>query len=220
MIGQLIYIVPQCWFWYTQKITTTVSLEPKEKYMLDTTALRKNLKIIIDGDPWIVVDSQFVKPGKGQAFTRTKLKNLISGHTMDRTYKSGEKIGEQARIDECEMVFLYEQGGAYAFMNNENYEQVELNAEQVGEALNFMTENMNVEVDFYDGMPIAITLPNFVELEIVDTEPAVQGNTVTGATKPATLSTGYTVNVPLFISGGESIVVDTRTGEYVERVKK
>jgi len=188
--------------------------------MLDTTALRKNLKIIIDGDPWIVVDSQFVKPGKGQAFTRTKLKNLISGHTMDRTYKSGEKIGEQARIDECEMVFLYEQGGAYAFMNNENYEQVELNAEQVGEALNFMTENMNVEVDFYDGMPIAITLPNFVELEIVDTEPAVQGNTVTGATKPATLSTGYTVNVPLFISGGESIVVDTRTGEYVERVKK
>jgi len=188
--------------------------------MLDTTALRKNLKIIIDGDPWIVVESQFVKPGKGQAFTRTRLKNLISGHTMDRTYKSGEKIGEQARIDECEMVFLYEQGGAYAFMDNNTYEQVELNKDQVGEALNFMTENMNVEVDFYDGMPIAITLPNFVELEIVDTEPAVRGDTVSGATKPATLSTGYSVNVPLFISSGESIVVDTRTGEYVERVKK
>jgi elongation factor P len=197
-----------------------VSLELKEKYMLDTTALRKNLKILIDGDPWIVVECQFVKPGKGQAFTRTRLKNLISGTTMDRTYKSGEKIGEQARIDECEMVFLYEQGGAYAFMDNNNYEQVELNAEQVGDALNFMTENMNVEVDFYDGTPIAITLPNFVDLEIVETEPAVKGDTVSGATKPAILSTGYSVNVPLFINSGESIVVDTRTGQYVERVKK
>jgi len=188
--------------------------------MLDTTALRKNLKIIIDGDPWIVVDCQFVKPGKGQAFTRTRLKNLIAGHTMDRTYKSGEKIGEQARIDECEMVFLYEQGGAYAFMDNNTYDQVELNVDQVGEALNFMTENMNVEVDFYESMPIAITLPNFVELEIVETEPAVKGDTVSGATKPATLSTGYSVNVPLFINSSESIVVDTRTGAYVERVKK
>ncbi len=188
--------------------------------MLDTTSLRKNLKIIIDGDPWIVVDCQFVKPGKGQAFTRTRLKNLVSGQTMDKTYKSGEKIGEQARIDECNMVFLYEQGGAYTFMDNTTYEQVELNADQVGEALNFMTENMNVDVDFYNGMPIAITLPNFVELEIIDTEPAVRGDTVSGATKPARLSTGYSVNVPLFISSGESIVVDTRTGEYVERVKK
>jgi elongation factor P len=188
--------------------------------MLDTSSLRKNLKIIIDGNPWIVVDCQFVKPGKGQAFTRTRLKNLITGSTMDRTYKSGEKIGEQARIDECNMVFLYEQGGGYAFMDNNTYEQVELNASQVGEALNFMTENMNVEVDFYNGMPIAITLPNFVQLEIVDTEPAVKGDTVSGATKPAKLSTGYSVNVPLFVSNGESIVVDTRTSEYVERVKK
>jgi len=188
--------------------------------MLDTTALRKNLKIIIDDDPWIVVDCQFVKPGKGQAFTRTRLKNLVSGQTMDKTYKSGEKIGEQARIDECSMVFLYEQGGVYTFMDNTTYEQVELNADQVGEALNFMTENMNVEVDFYNGTPIAITLPNFVELAIIDTEPAVRGDTVSGATKPAELSTGYSVNVPLFINNGEAIVVDTRTGEYVERVKK
>ena len=188
--------------------------------MLDTTALRKNLKYIIDGEPWIVVECQFVKPGKGQAFTRTRLKNLINGQTMDKTYKSGEKIGEQARIEECDMVFLYEQGGAYSFMDNKTYEQVELNADQVGDATNFMTENMNVEVDFYDGTPIAITLPNFVELEITDTEPAVRGDTVSGATKPAKLSTGYSVNVPLFIGSGESIVVDTRTGEYVERVKK
>ena len=188
--------------------------------MLDTSALRKNLKIIIDNDPWIVVDCQFVKPGKGQAFTRTRLRNLVSGQTMDKTFKSGEKIGEQAKIDECEMVFLYEQGGAYCFMDNNSYEQIELSADQVGDALNFMTDNMNVEVDFYNGMPIAITLPNFVELEITETEPAVRGDTVSGATKPATLSTGYVVNVPLFISSGESIVVDTRTGEYVERVKK
>lgn len=188
--------------------------------MLDTTALRKNLKIIIEDDPWIVVECQFVKPGKGQAFTRTRLKNLVSGQTMDKTYKSGEKIGEQARIDECDMVYLYEQDGTYCFMDNKTYEQVELSADQVGEALNYMTENMNVQVDFYNGVPISITLPNFVELEITDTEPAVRGDTVSGATKPAALSTGHTVNVPLFISSGESIVVDTRTGEYVERVKK
>ena len=188
--------------------------------MLDTSAIRKNLKIEIDGDPWIVVDFQFVKPGKGQAFTRTRLKNMITGNVVERTFKSGEKIGEEARIDESKMQFLYSQGNVYTFMDNSSYEQVEMSEQEVGEAKNFLTENMNVEVLFYKGLPIDIDLPNFVELEIVETEPAVKGDTVTGATKPAKLSTGYIVNIPLFIISGESIVVDTRSGEYVERVKK
>ncbi len=188
--------------------------------MLDTTAIRKNLKIIIDGDPWVVVEHQFVKPGKGQAFTRTRLKNLITGNSMDKTYKSGEKIGEEAKIDECKMSFLYTQGNVYSFMNNKNYEQIEMSEEQVGDTRYFLTENMNVEVLFFNNLPIDINLPNFVELQIVNTEPAVKGDTVSGATKPAELSTGYVLNVPLFVSPEEYIVVDTRTGEYVERVKK
>ncbi|MBN2108252.1 MAG: elongation factor P [Deltaproteobacteria bacterium] len=187
--------------------------------MIDTTAIRKNLKLLIDNDPWIVVDFQFVKPGKGQAFTRTKLKNMISGNTMERTYKSGEKL-EEARIDENEMVFLYQQGKNYTFMDNTTYEQVELTEDHVGDAKNFLVENMNVEVLFFDGRPISVEVQNFVNLQIVETEPATKGDTVSGATKPATLSTGHTVNVPLFVNNEEWIVIDTRDGSYVERVKK
>jgi elongation factor P len=187
--------------------------------MIDTTAIRKNLKLLIDNDPWIVVDFQFVKPGKGQAFTRTKLKNLISGNTMERTYKSGEKL-EEARIDENEMVFLYQQGKNYTFMDNATYEQVELTEDHVGDAKNFLVENMNVEVLFFDGRPISVEVQNFVNLQIVETEPATKGDTVSGATKPAKLSTGHTVNVPLFVNNEEWIVIDTRNGSYVERVKK
>lgn len=188
--------------------------------MLDTTAIRKNLKILIDGDPWIVVDFQFVKPGKGQAFTRTRLKNMITGHSMDKTYKSGEKIGEEATVDEVEMQFLYSQGTSYTFMNNTTFEQYELTEDQVGDAKNFLVDNMNVEAQFFNSKPIGLEIPNFVELEITETDPAVKGDTVTGASKPATLSTGYVLNIPLFINAGEWIVVDTRTGAYVERVKK
>lgn len=187
--------------------------------MIDTTAIRKNLKLLIDNDPWIVVDFQFVKPGKGQAFTRTKLKNLISGNTMERTYKSGEKL-EEARIDENKMVFLYNQGKNYTFMDNTTYDQVELTEDQVGDAKNFLVENMNVEVLFFDDRPISVEVQNFVNLQIVETEPATKGDTVSGATKPATLSTGHTVNVPLFVNNEEWIVIDTRDGSYVERVKK
>lgn len=187
--------------------------------MLDTSAIRKNLKIEIDGEPWVVVDFQFVKPGKGQAFTRTRLKNMVTGNVVDKTYKSGEKL-QEATIDEKQMAFLYSQGDAYAFMDNQTYEQVELTSEKIGEVINYLTENMNVEIIYFKGQPIGIDLPNFVELEIVETEPAVKGDTVTGATKPAKLTTGYSVNVPLFVNSGEWIVVDTRTGQYVERVKK
>jgi len=187
--------------------------------MIDTTDIRKNLKLLIDGDPWIVVDFQFVKPGKGQAFTRTKMKNLISGNTIERTYKSGEKL-EEARIDESEMVFLYNQGKTYTFMDNTTYDQVELTEDHVGDAKNFLVENMNVEMLFFDDRPISVEVQNFVNLQIVETEPATKGDTVSGATKPATLSTGHTVNVPLFVNNEEWIVIDTRNGSYVERVKK
>ena len=187
--------------------------------MIDTTAIRKNLKLLIEGDPWIVVDFQFVKPGKGQPFTRTKMKNMITGNVIERTYKSGEKLDE-ARIDENEMVFLYNQGKNYTFMDNTTYEQVELSEANVGDAKNFLVENMNVEVLFFNERPISVELVNFVNLQIVETEPATKGDTVSGATKPATLSTGYTVNVPLFVNNEEWVVIDTRTGSYVERVKK
>lgn len=187
--------------------------------MIDTSDIRKNLKLLIDGEPWVVVDFQFVKPGKGQAFTRTRLKNMITGNVVERTFRSGEKL-EEAQIEEKEMMYLYSQGNTYAFMDNKTYEQVEITREHLGDAVHFLIENMNVEVLFFNGRPIGISLPNFVELEIVNTEPATKGDTVSGATKPATLSTGYTLNVPLFVNTGDWIVVDTRTGAYVERVKK
>lgn len=187
--------------------------------MIDSNAIRKNLKLLIDNAPWVVVDFQFVKPGKGQSFTRIRLKNMITGNVVEKTYKSGEKL-EEARIDENQMVFLYSQGITYSFMDNKTYDQVEISEEHLGEAKNFLVENMNVEVLFFNGQSIGISLPNFVNLQIVDTEPATKGDTVSGATKPAKLSTGYTLNVPLFVNNEEWIVVDTRTGTYVERVKK
>ncbi len=187
--------------------------------MIDTSSIRKNLKIQIDGEPWIVVDFQFVKPGKGQAFTRTRLKNMITGNVVEKSYRSGEKL-EEASVDQRQMVFLYSQGDMYAFMDNDNYEQVEIPVENLGDVINFLVENMITEVLFFNGRAIGIELPNFVELQIIETEPAVKGDTVSGATKPAKLSTGYTTNVPLFVNSDEWILVDTRTGGYVERVKK
>jgi elongation factor P len=187
--------------------------------MIDTTDIRKNLKVEIDGYPWIVVDFQFVKPGKGQAFTRTKFKNLITGNVIERTYKSGEKL-EEAAIEEHEMAFLYSQGNNYHFMNNLTYDQVEMSEDQVGDAKYFLTENMKVEVMYFKERPIGIELPNFVELQIVHTEPAVKGDTVSGATKTAEVSTGFKLQVPVFLSNEEWIVIDTRDGAYVERVKR
>lgn len=187
--------------------------------MIDTSSIRKNLKVQIDGDPWVVIDFQFVKPGKGQAFTRTRLKNMITGNVMDKSYRSGEKL-EEANVEQREMVFLYAQGDMYTFMDNQNYEQVEISAENLGGAVNFLIDNMETELLFFNGRAIGIELPNFVELQIVETEPAVRGDTVSGATKPARLSTGHVTNVPLFVTSDEWVVVDTRTGDYVERVKK
>ncbi|MEM7249235.1 MAG: elongation factor P [Acidobacteriota bacterium] len=187
--------------------------------MIDTSKFRKGLKVEIDGQPFIMTESQFVKPGKGQAFNRCKFKNLISGATLERTYKSGESIAKADIVDE-EMQFLYQSGDDYVFMNNRTYEQLELPSDQLGDAKNYLTENLEVQIQIWNGKPISVEPPNFVELEITQCDPGVRGDTVSGATKPATMSTGHVVHVPLFIEQGEWLRIDTRTGEYVDRVKK
>lgn len=171
----------------------------------------------MDGDPFVVVDFQFVKPGKGTAFTRTKIRNMITGAVLDRTYKSGEKL-KPADTEDRQMQFLYNDG-EFHFMDNNNYEQVSLESSAVGDAVNYLTENMLIEVGFFKGRSIGLSLPNFVVLEVTETAPGEKGNTVTGASKPAVMSTGYSVNVPLFVNEGDQLRIDTRTGEYVERVK-
>tara|TARA_B110000914_G_scaffold159937_1_gene140724 strand:+ start:327 stop:845 length:519 start_codon:yes stop_codon:yes gene_type:complete len=171
----------------------------------------------MDGDPFVIVEFQFVKPGKGTAFTRTKIRNMITGAVLDRTYKSGEKL-KPADTEDREMQYLYNDGD-FHFMDNNNYEQVSLDSNAVGDAANYLTENMLIEVSFFKGRSIGISLPNFVVLEVTETAPGEKGNTVTGASKPAIVSTGYSVNVPLFVNEGDQLRIDTRTGEYSERVK-
>jgi elongation factor P len=185
--------------------------------MYQTSDIRKGLKIEMDGAPWIVVDFQFVKPGKGQAFTRTKLKNLITGSVVDRTYKTGEAL-QPADVEEKGMQYLYSDGELYHFMDTADYSQVGIPEENLGDATKWMVEEMEVTVLFYKDRPVSVDVPNFVELEITYCEPGVRGNTATGATKPATLSTGAIVNVPLFVEQGTVVKVDTRTSEYVGRV--
>jgi len=186
--------------------------------VLTAGELRKGLKIEIDGEPYLVVDFEFSKPGKGQALYRCRLKNMITGAQFDRTYRSGEKFGSPD-IEEQEIQYLYGDGQNYHFMNTSNYEQIEMSAEAVGEASSFLTENLVVNVLLFQGRPIGLTLPNFVELKIVDSAPGIKGDTASGATKPATLDTGHVIQVPLFVEEGETVRIDTRTGQYVERVK-
>ena len=187
--------------------------------MYETSDLRKGLKIEIDGEPHVVTEAHFVKPGKGNAFTRCKMKSLVSGLVIERTWRSGEKIDE-CHLEERGMEFLYHEGGQYHFMDTGNYEQIALNDEQVGELGQWLTENLPVSVLLHNGKAISIDPPNFVELDIVDCEPAVKGDTKTNAMKQARLSTGAKAMVPLFVDKGERIRVDTRTGAYVERVKR
>ncbi len=186
--------------------------------MYSTAEFKKGLKIEIDGTPYIIVDFQHVKPGKGGAFVRTKLKNLINGRVVDQTFRSGEKL-EKPDLMEREMQYLYREGDRYCMMDNETYEQIMLTEEQVGEARLYLIENLNVEVLFFNQAPLAVELPNFVELAVAQTEPGVKGDTAAGGTKPATLESGASVQVPLFINEGDRVKVDTRTGNYIERVK-
>ena len=185
---------------------------------LTASDLRKGIKLEIDGEPYIVVDFEFSKPGKGQALYRCRLKNMITGSQFDRTYRSVDKF-TLADLEEQDMQFLYEQGSQYHFMNTANYEQIELPEDQVGDAKNYLTENLVVSMLLFQGRPIGINLPNFVELKVIRADPWVKGDTAAGATKPVTLQTGFVIQVPLFIEEGEVLKIDTRTGSYVERVK-
>lgn len=187
--------------------------------MVTPSEFRKGLKVIMDGQPYEIVDYQFVKPGKGVAFTRTRFKHLLTGGVKDVNVRSGEKLAV-ANTDEQVLTFLYRDGDNYAFMNTTTYDQIVMTPEQVGDAARYLSENLDVKVLFYNERPVGIELPNFVELEIAYCEPGVKGDTATGATKVARLSTGAEINVPLFIEQGEWIRIDTRTDSYIERVKR
>lgn len=186
--------------------------------MYSTADFKKGLKIEIDGTPYIIVDFLHVKPGKGGAFVRTKLKNLVTGKVLDQTFRSGEKV-KRPDLVEREMQFLYREGDNFHLMDNQTYEQLALTAEQLGDAMLFLVENMNVNVLFFNQRPVAVDLPTFVELEVSQTEPGVKGDTASGGSKPATLESGAIIQVPLFINEGDRVKVDTRTGTYIERAK-
>ena len=186
--------------------------------MYGTSDIRKGLRIELNESPFQIVECQFVKPGKGNAFTRTKVRNMITGAILDRTFKTGEKL-KPADTEDREMQYLYRDGSDFFFMDNNSFEQISLEQEVVGDAVHYLIEGMQVSIGFFNGRPMGLNLPNFVILEVVDTSPGEKGNTASGATKAASLVTGYSVNVPLFIKTGELLKIDTRTGEYVERVK-
>lgn len=186
--------------------------------MYECGDLRKGLKIEIDGDPYAITQFQFVKPGKGQALYKCKLKNMLTGAQFDRTFRSGDKFNE-ANLEEHEMEYLYDDGGSFCFMNTANYNQEFLSSDQIGNAKDLLKENTLCQVLFFRGNPIGLTLPNFIELKITRADPWVKGDTASGSTKPATLETGLILQVPPFVEEGETIRIDTRTGEYSERVK-
>jgi len=183
----------------------------------DTSQFRNGLKIELDGTPFTITYFQHVKPGKGGAFVRTKVKNLLNGRTIERTFRSGEKV-EEADIEEKTMQYLYNDGENLVFMDQSNYEQTPISPDVIGDQIEFMMEEMNVSVLFWRGKPINVDLPNYIESKVVKSDPGVKGDTSSGATKPATLECGATINVPLFIKEGDVLRVDTRTGEYSERV--
>ncbi|MBQ4531082.1 MAG: elongation factor P [Lachnospiraceae bacterium] len=185
--------------------------------MVSAGDFRNGVTLEIEGNIYQIIEFQHVKPGKGAAFVRTKLKNIINGGVVEKTFRPTEKF-PQARIDRVEMQYLYADGDLYNFMNMETYDQIALNEETVGDALKFVKENEMVKICSHNGNVFAIEPPLFVELEITETEPGVKGDTATGATKPATVETGATVYVPLFVNQNDVIKIDTRTGEYLSRV--
>jgi elongation factor P len=186
--------------------------------MISSSDFRTGLTIEIDNDVWQIVDFQHVKPGKGAAFVRTKMKNVRTGAVVERTFNPGEKL-PKAHIDNRQMQYLYENDGMFVFMDNESYEQLELNSDQLGDAKKFLKENMNIGVMMFQGSIIGVDLPNSVDLEVIECDPGVRGDTATGATKMAKLETGYSVRVPLFINQGDVLRIDTRSGDYIERAR-
>jgi len=186
---------------------------------MQTTDIRKGLKIQIDGVPYAILEHQFVKPGKGQSFTRCRIRNLTNGNVVERTWKSGESV-ELADVDERTMTYSWAESDTFVFMETSTGDQIHVEKHKVGDGARFLTEGLDVDVTLFNGNPIGVEMPPSVVMQVVASEPGVKGDTASGATKPATLATGATVNVPLFIKEGEWIKVDTETGAYLERVNK
>ena len=187
--------------------------------MYNASDLKKGLKLQFDNEPYVIVDFQFSKPGKGQALYRCKIKNMITGSIVDRTFRSVDTF-ESADLEERKMQYLYNQDDEYYFMDLETYEQIMLTADQAGDAKNFLIDNLEVDILLFGDRPIGITLPYFVDLTVTQADPWVKGDSVSGDSKPVTLETGYVLRVPPFIEEGTKITLDTRTGEYVTRVKE
>ncbi|WP_027719288.1 elongation factor P [Desulfovirgula thermocuniculi] len=185
--------------------------------MISTNDFRTGLTIELDGEAYQVIEFQHVKPGKGSPFVRSKLKNLRTGAVIEKTFNAGEKV-PRAHIDRREVQYLYNDGKTYNFMDMETFDQFSLTREELGEAVNFMKENMTLTLLMFQGKSIGVELPNYVELKVIDTPPGIKGDTASGGSKPATLETGYVVQVPFFVEVGDVLQIDTRTGHYIKRV--
>ncbi|MFB1080698.1 elongation factor P [Jeotgalibacillus sp. JSM ZJ347] len=186
--------------------------------MISVNDFKTGLTIEVDGGIWRVMDFQHVKPGKGAAFVRSKLRNLRTGAVQEKTFRAGEKVAK-AQIDNKRMQYLYANGDMHVFMDNETYEQIELPAAQIEYELKFLKENMEVQIMMYQAETLGLELPNTVELEVTETEPGIKGDTSSGGSKPATVETGLTVNVPFFVNEGDKLVINTTDGTYVSRVQ-
>lgn len=185
--------------------------------MYETGDFKKGLKIMVEGQPFTILDFQHVKPGKGNQFSRTKMRNLLTGQLLERTFKSGERF-EVPDVMNKEMNYLYKDDNGYNFMDKETFEQICMTENEIGEAKNFLTENLEVVILFYNERPVSCDVPKAVNLKVAQTDPGMRGDTVTGATKPATMETGLVIKVPLHINEGDMLRVDTQTGDYVSRV--
>jgi elongation factor P len=186
---------------------------------LSINEIKNGFTILVEGDVYMVVEFQHVKPGKGAAFVRTKLRNLKNNNILERTFRGDEKIDE-AYIEEKKLQYQYSSAGMYHFMDQENYEDVALSEESMGDKVKFLKDNIEVNAYYYKGIVLYVNLPNFVEYKIIHTEPGIKGDTAKSGTKPATIDSGASINVPLFVDSGDVIKVDTRTGSYVERVNR
>jgi elongation factor P len=186
--------------------------------MISTSDFRKRLRVMIDGQPYMIVENEFVKPGKGQAFNRVKLKNLVTGRQLERTFKSGEAL-EEADISHATLQYLYTDGNVYTFMDTASFEQAEISKDAMDGAEKWLLENTECEVSYWGDKPISVTPPIFMDLVITYTEPAVKGDTANSVMKKATVETGAEIDIPLFLGEGMKVRIDTRTGEYVERAK-
>jgi len=187
--------------------------------MYETSDFKKGLKLMVDGQPYVIVDFQHVKPGKGNQFSRTKMRSLLTGQNLERTFKSGEKF-EVPDVHNVEMTYLYKDDNGYNFMNQSNYEQICIMEHEIGDAKNYLTENLVVTITIYNDKPVVVDVPNAVHLKVASTEPGIKGDRVTGATKPATMESGLVVSVPLHINEGDTLRIDTESGDYVERVSQ